>query len=148
MDNITIYEDATWGKQGKDLIPAPVYQVYRISGIWTGDDESLWYSFEPGDGLSASEIKIVDLEDDEKEYTVIEVNKYGLVEDKEVVKVTVTASKGLKNLYPNAIVNVDGKLHDLAFLSTPAQFYMDKNHRISIEWAEGLRETFRIIKKA
>ncbi|MBP3732583.1 MAG: hypothetical protein J6I84_04980 [Bacilli bacterium] len=146
--DITIYEDATWGKIGKDIVPAPLYQVYRISGVWTGDDESLWYSFEPGNDLEASEIKIVDLEDPEKTYDVIEVNKYGLTEDKEVVKVTITASAGLKAQYPEAIVNVDGKLHDIAFLDSPIEFYMDKNHRVSIEWADGLKETFRVIKKA
>jgi hypothetical protein len=63
MDEVTIYDDATWGKYGKDLVPAPLYQVYRINGIWIGDDESLWYSFEPGEDAEASTIEIVDKND-------------------------------------------------------------------------------------
>lgn len=148
MDNITIYEDATWGKHGKDLVPAPIYQVYRINGVWTGDDESLWYSFEPGEDISASEIAIVDKEDSSITYDKIEVNKYGLTEDKEVVKITITASPELSESYPAALVNIDGKYYDLPYLDNPIDFYMDKNHRISIEWAEGLKETFRIVKLA
>jgi hypothetical protein len=51
----------------------------------------------------------------------------------------------LKEAYPAAIVNVDGKFHDLAYLENPIEFFMDKNHRISIEWSEGLIETFRVV---
>ncbi len=145
MNDEVIYgEDITWGKYGKDLIPSPIYQVYRIKGVWTGDDESLWYSFEPGDGIDPSEIAIVDAEDESKTYTKIEVNKYGYAEN--VVKVTITPSEQLAALYPAATVNIDGKFHDLAYLDNPIEFYMDKNHRISIEWGEGLIETFRVVK--
>ena len=41
----------------------PLYQVYRIKGVWTGDDESLWYSLSQGEGIEPSEIAIVDAED-------------------------------------------------------------------------------------
>ena len=43
-DEIIYGEDICWGKYGKDIVPSPIYQVYRIKGVWTGDDESLWYS--------------------------------------------------------------------------------------------------------
>ena len=145
MDDIIIYEDATWGKYGKGIIPAPMYQVYRIKGVWIGDDESLWYSFEPGDGIEASEIAIVDLEDPEETYDKVEVNKYGFIDNMNVVKVTITPSEQLAEDYPAALVNIDGKYKDLAYLENPIEFYMNKNHRVSIEWAEGLKETFRIV---
>ena len=39
-DEIIYGEDINWGKYGKDIIPSPIYQVYRIKGVWTGDDGS------------------------------------------------------------------------------------------------------------
>lgn len=148
MDEIvTIYDDATWGPKGKGIVPSLFYQVYRINGVWTGDDESLWYSFEPGEGIDPSEIVIVDKEDPEKTYTKIEANKYGKTEDMEVILVTITPSPQLLELYPEAIVDIDGKFYDISYLNTPIEFYMDKNHRVSIEWAPGLIETFCIIKQ-
>lgn len=142
-DEIIYGEDINWGKYGKDIVPSPIYQVYRIKGVWTGDDESLWYSFEPGDGIDASEIVIVDATDPEKTYTKIEANKYGYAEG--VVKVQITVSSQLAESYPAAIVNVDGKCFDLTYLNEPIEFFMNKNHRISIEWSEGLIETFRVV---
>jgi hypothetical protein len=148
MDEVTIYDDATWGKHGKDIIPSPIYQVYRVKGAWNSDDESIWYSFDLSEGLEPSEIAIVDLEDETKTYTKIEANKYGYTDDKEMVKVTITASESLAELYPAALVNIDGKLFDLNYLNNPIEFYMDKNHRVSIEWSDDLTETFRIVKLA
>ena len=142
-DEIIYGEDITWGKYGKGIIPSPIYQVYRIDGVWTGDDESLWYSFEPGDGIDASEIAIVDAEDPEKTYSKIEANKYGYAEG--IVKVQITVSEQLAEAYPAAIVNIDGKFYDLNYLSEPIEFFMNKNHRISIDWSEGLIETFRVV---
>ena len=142
-DEIIYGEDITWGKYGKGIVPSPIYQVYRIKGVWTGDDESLWYSFEPGAGIDASEIAIVDAEDPEKTYSKIEANKYGYAEG--VVKVQITVSEQLAEAYPAAIVNVDGKFYDLNYLKEPIEFFMNKNHRISIEWSEGLIETFRVV---
>lgn len=54
-----IFNDVTWGNIGKDIVPSVFYQAYRVNGAWNGDDESLWYSFEPGDGVDASEIAIL-----------------------------------------------------------------------------------------
>ena len=142
-DEIIYGEDITWGKQGKDIIPSPIYQVYRIKGIWIGDDESLWYSFEPGEGIEPSEIAIVYAEDPEKTYSKIEANKYGYAEG--VVKVQITVSEQLAESYPAALVNIDGKFYDLNYLENPIEFYMNKNHRISIDWSEGLIETFRVV---
>lgn len=145
MEQEIVYgEDIKWGKYGKEIVPSPLYQVYRINGVWTGDDESLWYSFEPGEGIDPSEIAIVDAEDETKTYEKIEANKYGYAEN--VVKVVITPSAQLKESYPAAIVNIDGKFYDLNYLNNPIEFFMNKNHRISIDWGEGLIETFRVVK--
>ena len=141
-----IFDDVTWGPIGKDIVPSPIYQVYRISGTWIGDDESLWYSFEPGDDLEPSEIAIVDKENPEITYDKIEANKYGITENNEIILVTITPSSQLAELYPAALVKVDGKTYDLALLDNNIEFFMNKNHRVSIEWTEDLVETFRIIK--
>ena len=145
MEQEIVYgEDIKWGKYGKEIVPSPLYQVYRINGVWTGDDESIWYSFEPGEGIDPSEIAIVDAEDETKTYEKIEANKYGYAEN--VVKVVITPSAQLKESYPAAIVNIDGKFYDLNYLNNPIEFFMNKNHRISIDWGEGLIETFRVVK--
>ena len=48
-EEVKIYEDAAWGKYGKDIIPSRFYQVYKIEGPWLGDDESTWYEFDSED---------------------------------------------------------------------------------------------------
>ena len=134
-----------WGPYGEDIVPSRFYQAYRVNGPWNADDESLWYSFEPGDGVEPSEIAIVDLEDDSKTYGKIDANVYGKPGWEDVVKVTITVSEGLAESYPMAIVSIDGKEHDLAYLEEPFNLYMAHDHRISIFWAENLVETFRVV---
>lgn len=137
-EEVKIYEDAAWGKYGKDIIPSRFYQVYKIEGPWLGDDESTWYEFDSED-KSATVLEPV--------YPNYEVNKYGLTGDKEVVKVTITPSEKLKSQYPDALVSIDGKFYDLGILNNPVEFYMDKDHKISIIWSTAeLVESFRIIK--
>lgn len=138
-EEVKIYEDATWGKYGKDIIiPSRFYQVYKIEGPWLGDDESTWYEFD-SENKSAAVLEPV--------YPNYEVNKYGLTGDKEVVKVTITPSEELKSQYPDALVSIDGKFYDLGILNNPIEFYMDKDHKVSIIWSTAeLVESFRIIK--
>jgi len=141
-----IYDDVTWGPKGKDIVPTAIYQVYRINGGWIEDDESLYYTFEPGEDFEPSEISIVDLEDSSKTYSKIEANKYGTPEYLDVVKVKITVSSSLETAYPGALVVVDGKTYDLPYLENDINFVMSKNHRITIEWAPNLNESFRIVK--
>lgn len=137
-EEVKIYEDATWGKYGKDIIPSRFYQLYKIEGPWLGDDESTWYEFD-SENKSAAVLEPV--------YPNYEVNKYGLTGDKEVVKVTITPSEELKSQYPDALVSIDGKFYDLGILNNPIEFYMDKDHKVSIIWSTAeLVESFRIIK--
>lgn len=135
----------SWGHPGEDIVPSVYYQAFRVNGAWNNDDESTWYTFEPGEGIEPSEIAIVDLENPEKTYGKILANKYGKPGWEDVVKVTITASEGLVEDYPYAIVNIDGKEFDLAKLDEPLELYMDHDHRISILWAENLVETFRVV---
>ena len=136
-EEVTIYEDATWGKIGKDIIPSRFYQVYKVEGPWLGDDESTWYEF---DSENKSEAVL------EPAYPNYEVNKYRPTNAMEIVKVTITPNETLKSEYPNAQVRIDGKYYDLAYLNNPVELYMDRDHRISIIWsAAELVESFRVI---
>ena len=134
-----------WGPYGKDIVPSVYYQAFRVPGAWNSDDESLWYTFEPGDDVEPSTIAIVDPDDPEKTYGKIIANKYGKPDWNTVVTVTITASEALAEEYPEAIVSIDGKEHDLAYIAEPFDLYMSSNHRISIFWAPGLVETFRVV---
>ena len=136
-EEVKIYEDATWGKTGKDIIPSRFYQVYKIEGTWLGDDESTWYEFDKEH--SAASIS--------PEYPAYDVNKIGLTKDREVVKVTIVPNKELVKEFPNAQVRIDYKYYDLGILNNPVELYMDKDHKISIIWSPAeLVESFRVIK--
>ena len=95
-----------------------------------------------------------------EEYSNYEFNKYGKVNNNTSVIVKITPAADLVKLYPNAIVTINGKEHDLGYLatidasdpenitSTPKsiELVMDKDYRISINWVWGsIVETFRII---
>lgn len=133
----TIYEDATWGTIGKDIVPSRFYQAFMIFGEFQGDDESMYYDF---DSKDKSTISL------DPEYENYEANKWGLTKDQEEIEVTITANSTLKSTYPDALVKIDGKDYDLAILDSPVKILMNKDHRISIVWATNLVETFRIIK--
>lgn len=144
VNSVVIYNDATWGNNGKDIVPSRLYQAFRVEGPWLGDDESTWYTFDPGlfSGKEGEKSTIVI----DPAYENYEANKYGQAKHLEVVKVTVTVSKALKATNPNAIVVIDGKNYDLNKLNQALELYMDRDHRISIHWSEKLVETFRVIK--
>ena len=129
--------NATWGNIGKDIVPSSVYQVYRVEKTWANDDEGMWYEF---DSENNSTISL------EPTYPNYEFNKYGKTKNMEEVTVTITADSTLSSEYPQALVSIDGKYYDLKYIKNPVKLYMNKSHRISIEWAPGLTETFRIIK--
>ena len=136
-DNETkIYEDATWGNKGKDIVPSRFYQVYKIEGPIFKDDEGIWYDFNSKDKSTVSL---------SPEYENFEFNKFGLTESMEELEVTITPNENLKNKYPNAIVNIDGKFYDLGILNNPLKLFMSKDHKVSILWEEGLVESYRFI---
>lgn len=134
---VKIYEDATWGNIGKDIVPSRFYQVYRNNGLYQGgDDEGTWYNFESED---VSNITVTPT------YPNYEWNKYGETKLGEEVSVTITPNSTLKGKYPDALVKIDGKFYDLKYLDNPVKLLMDKDYRISILWATDLVETFRIV---
>ena len=144
MDELNVI--AGWGPYGKGIVPSRFYQAFRVPGAWNADDESLWYAFETGDEeIEPSTIEIVNADDEDETYGKIIANKYGTPDWTDVVTVTITASEGLAELYPDAIVSIDGKEHDLAYIANPIDLYMDHDHRISIFWAENVVETFRVV---
>lgn len=66
----------------------------------------------------------------------------------DVVEVTITPSADLKKLHPGALVSIDGKEYTLGVLNSPITLYMNRDHRISINWIHNeLVETFLIIAK-
>jgi hypothetical protein len=66
----------------------------------------------------------------------------------DTVVATFTVSGDLETLYPNAIVSIDGKEYTLGVLDSPITFYMNRDHRVSINWVcNELVETFRIIAR-
>ena len=133
----TVYDDATWGNIGKDIVPSRFYQAFMIMGRFQEDDESLYYEFNEE---NKSEISL------SPEYENYEANKWGLTRDQEEIEVTITPNATLKSTYPDALVRIDGKEYDLAILDSAVKLVMNKDHRISIVWAPGVVETFRIIK--
>lgn len=138
MSEITkIYEDATWGNTGKDIVPSRFYQAFRVEGPYLGgDDEGLWYEFDSEDKSTISL---------EPTYPNYEFNKYGKTKLEEEVTVTVTANSTLKGKYPLAIVRIDNKEYDLKVLDNPVKLFMNKDHKISIFWSSELVESFRVI---
>lgn len=132
-----IYEDATWGNIGKDIVPSRFYRAFRVEGPWNSDDESLWYDF---NSEEKSEIVI------DPELSNIVANVWGKAENFSTLSVTVTPNETLKGEYPLAQVKINEKFYDLGVLDNPLSLYMDKDYRISIIWSPELVETFRVIR--
>ena len=133
---MTVYDDATWGPIGKDIVPSRFYQAFQIEGRFQADDESLYYEF---DKTNKSSIEL------SPEYENYEANKWGVTELMEEIEITITPNATLKSTYPDALVKIDGKEYDLAILDEAVSLVMNKDHRISIMWGPGVVETFRII---
>lgn len=108
----------------------------------TGDDTT-----EPTDGEGGeSEGEGEGEETEEETYENYEYNKYGKVKFGKTVQVTITPSAQLKEQYPYAVVKINGKEHDLAYLDNPIILPMDRDYRISINWLWNRKvEVFRII---
>jgi long-chain acyl-CoA synthetase len=72
-------------------------------------------------------------------------NKFEGIAKYETINVTVTVNEVLAEQNPLAHVFVDGKEYDLNFLKSPVEFFMNKDHKISIHWTEDMVETFRFV---
>ena len=144
----------------QELATSNFYQAYVVNGPFQGDDESLYYSFlypnpdysEEGEGsekyiYSAATIEPAGGVIDENE---IFVNSKTTVDGMSVwadVNVTITAPDALKNAFPYARVEVDGKDYDLSVLDSAIKFDMGelRSHYIKIRWSKEYVETFRVV---
>lgn len=85
-------------------------------------------------------------EEVDRELPLLEANKFGFAKPYEVVRLEITPSASLKEEYPYAIVNIDGKEYDLGILDNPIRFVMSKDHRVVLDWCHGqVYESFRIV---
>ena len=85
-------------------------------------------------------------EEVDRELPLLEANKFGFAKPYEVVRLEITPSASLKEEYPFAIVNIDGKEYDLGILDNPIRFVMSKDHRVVLDWRHGqVYESFRIV---
>ena len=130
--------NAKWGEVGHE-IPGKFYQVY-YGGKVMFDDEALYDAFR-ANSTKVSSISI------EPAYPNYKYNKYGVASKNEEITVTIVANEELKAANPLALVVVDGKTYDLAYLDSAISFVMNKDHKISIHWDENLVESFRIVAK-
>ena len=121
--------EVIWTK-GKDLVVSILCQVYGMKRF-VESDEKVYYRFDPRDA-----------EDKKIEASTIEVE---VNEETKMIEATVEASEELKELYPGALVSIDGKEYDLKKLDEKVELIPGKSHRISILWVVGeLVETFVI----
>ena len=80
--------------------------------------------------------------------TTLTLNPATELKSSDTVVATFTVSEDLAALYPKAIVSIDGKEYTLGVLDSPITFYMNRDHRVSINWIwNELVETFRIIAR-
>lgn len=128
-----------------DIVPHIFYQVYGKNQKWMHDDEVVYYSFDAGTYTEEEEEKEVGCSTIAISPAALHTEKNKNIVGSNAVSVTITAGAKLKELYPLAIVVIDGKNYDLAVLDNAIVFNMDQNHRISINWIAGeLIETFRV----
>ena len=74
----------------------------------------------------------------------------GELKPSDTIEVTITPSADLLAIYPEntVIVSIDGKEYTPGVLSNPITFYMNRDHRVSINWKTNeVVETFRIIAR-
>ena len=80
--------------------------------------------------------------------TTLTLNPATELKSSDTVVATFTLSEDLAALYPKALVSIDGKEYTLGVLDSPITFYMNRDHRVSINWVcNELVETFRIIAR-
>lgn len=120
--NVVYGPDVTWGLIGKEIVGSLFWEVYAVDCM-KGPDEVI---------VHHSEFEV----------------STDKVESDGVYVVTITLDEELKESYPEALVCVDGKWHDLNYLSSAIELNAARDHRISIVWApEVLIETFLLDRK-
>lgn len=88
--------------------------------------------------------RVISNNPEKKEYYVITTN--GPIRPTDTITVEFILSKELYSKYAeDAIVNIDGREYTIDILDNPMNFYMNRDHRISIKWAGDIIETFTFI---
>ena len=123
--------NSVWGEVGHE-VTGKFYQVYN-GGKILYDDESIYY-----EGISLASSIVISPEKFNKEF-----KKYANFPKNEIINVTITVNETLKLENPLALVVIDGNTYDLGVLDSSIEFFMNKDHKISIYWKEGMVETFR-----
>lgn len=163
---INLGPDSTWGNYGKDLLSNIEHSIYRTEGSYSSDDEgsNTKFSYKSYTGTDAdgnatyedlasiaeiSKITKVKITEDSGEVSY----KEGLTpyngELNVAVRVKITPNAKLVEKFPTAHVFIDGKEYDLGVLGTAdspnaIDFVMSSSHRVKIQWAKNIAESFRI----
>lgn len=116
---------------GKDIVPSIFYQMVLNEDAFDKDDESTYRIWVENASLSDPEMEKGKL----------------IAEPGEVAVVEILPSATLETEYPDVYVIIDGKEYaGLGILSQPLRFYMDRDHKIVIDWKHGeIYESFRVV---
>lgn len=116
---------------GKDIVPSIFYQMVLSEGAFDEDDESTYRIWVENESLADPEMEKGKL----------------IAEPGEVAVVEILPSATLESEYPDVYVIIDGKEYaGLGILSQPLRFYMDRDHKVVIDWKHGeIYESFRVI---
>ena len=139
-----------------DLATSNFFSVYRENGPYLNDDEALYYEFNAADSQGSklvSTIKVIttstEIVDDEETEVVTKtaIDNMSSFPCGGTVKLEITPNSTLKTTYPHARVIIDGKDFNLNILNSPVEFNMTQlqAHRIKIQWAKDLIESFRVV---
>ena len=125
---------------GEDIVPSIFYQAHFMNRL-DNDTESLyriWVETPSKDWV------IDENSEDQNEDSVLPIIGAAV---NSVARFKVVPNADLAEEYPDVNVIIDGKEYaGLDILDEPLSFYMDKDHKVIIDWAHGeVYESFRIV---
>ena len=125
---------------GEDIVPSIFYQAHFMNRL-DNDTESLyriWVETPSKDWV------IDENAAEQNEESVLPIIGAAV---NSVARFKVVPNADLAEEYPDVIVIIDGKEYaGLDILDEPLSFYMDKDHKVIIDWAHGeVYESFRIV---
>lgn len=126
---------------GEDIVPSIFYQAHFMNNRIDNDTESLyriWVETPSKDWV------IDENAEEQNEESVLPIIGAAV---NSVARFKVVPNADLVEEYPDVIVIIDGKEYSsLDILNEPLSFYMDKDHKVVIDWAHGeVYESFRIV---
>ena len=125
---------------GEDIVPSIFYQAHFMNRL-DNDTESLyriWVETPSKDWV------IDENAAEQNEESVLPIIGAAV---NSVARFKVVPNADLAEEYPDVIVIIDGKEYaGLDILDEPLSFYMDKDHKVIIDWVHGeVYESFRIV---